>query len=513
MVSYVLPQKPLSVPECVLFRYEPRLSFRNLSICATNITLKSQFRDRLWNPDTCIINSKSAEIHKSPSENMFVIVYEDGESVDGRSYLRGGATSLFFLGMVWSNYRMKVKAPCRMDLKMFPFDHQECSLVFESYSYNKQEVELSWHSDPVTFINPVELPDFQLQDFTAVRQTLEYPNGLWDELRVTFTFSRRYGFYLFQVYFPTTLTVISSWVGFFLDARSVSARITLGVSSLLALTFQFGTVLKHLPRVSYIKCLDVWMIVCVSFIFFTLIELAIVCQLLQRQRERELGSQVCKRWLEMVRAKKRVAMNASAGGKTMQNGTVGAENKAAEAFRRMMRNRPRLSISPGVQPGTSRPAVVPQKTTPIADNSNNHETATTVDEEAGKKKKSDACAPAMSPPTTTTATVTTPSPVSSPPFTPSVTTPLSAGATVLGVMKGSEKDSLLPRSKPLLFRRLLISFRLYTIRLRERYKKWHLTAPVLDHICLFLFPAAFGVFNGIYWPVYFFGVRPEVGKI
>jgi hypothetical protein len=61
--------------------------------------------------------------------------------------------------------------------------------------------------------------------------------------------------------------VISSWVGFFFDVRSVSARITLGVSSLLALTFQFGNVLRHLPRVSYIKCLDVWMIFSVIFIF------------------------------------------------------------------------------------------------------------------------------------------------------------------------------------------------------------------------------------------------------
>lgn len=137
---------------------DPRLSFANLSICAKNITFKSSFRDRLWNPDTCIINSKSAEMHKSPSENTFVIVYEDG--------------------MVWSNYRMRVKAPCRMDLKMFPFDDQQCKLVFESYSYNIQEVQLSWHDHPITFLNPIDLPDFSLITTETRKVRLEYPNGL-----------------------------------------------------------------------------------------------------------------------------------------------------------------------------------------------------------------------------------------------------------------------------------------------------------------------------------------------
>lgn len=47
---------------------------------------------------------------------------------------------------------------------------------------------------------------------------------MYRRFQVKFTFTRRYGFYLFQSYFPTSLTVISSWVGFFFDVRSVSAR-------------------------------------------------------------------------------------------------------------------------------------------------------------------------------------------------------------------------------------------------------------------------------------------------
>ncbi|KAL3082110.1 hypothetical protein niasHT_031139 [Heterodera trifolii] len=270
---------------------DPRLSFKHLNVCTTNITLKSDFRARVWTPDTCIINSKGSSIHKSPSENTFVILYEHG--------------------LVWSNFRLNVKAPCKMDLKMFPFDSIACQLIFESYSFNTEEVRLVWHENPVTMMERVELPDFDLIGWATDHQRLEYPNGIWDRAQVKFTFARRYGFYLFQSYFPTSLTVISSWVGFFFDVRSVSARITLGVSSLLALTFQFGNVLRHLPRVSYIKCLDVWMIFSVIFIFMTLVELSIICQLNRWERERQIGSKVLGHWLNQIRKTRKQTGRAS----------------------------------------------------------------------------------------------------------------------------------------------------------------------------------------------------------
>jgi hypothetical protein len=55
----------------------------------------------------------------------------------------------------------------------------------------------------------VELPDFDLIGWSTDHQRLEYPNGIWDRAQVKFTFARRYGFYLFQSYFPTSLTVSS----------------------------------------------------------------------------------------------------------------------------------------------------------------------------------------------------------------------------------------------------------------------------------------------------------------
>lgn len=109
-------------------------------------------------------------------------------------------------------------------------------------------------------MKPIILPDFDLEGWTPENFTLPYPNGLWDRLRATFVFKRRYGFYILQAYIPTYLTIMVSWVSFCMDPKALPARTTVGVSSLLALTFQFGNILKNLPRVSYIKAMDVWML-------------------------------------------------------------------------------------------------------------------------------------------------------------------------------------------------------------------------------------------------------------
>ncbi|KAK6035281.1 hypothetical protein COOONC_27211 [Cooperia oncophora] len=214
-----------------------------------------------------------------------------------------------------------------LHFSFFPMDRVMCTTIFESYSFNVGKVRLHWkrQGQPVEFIDEVKLPDFHMTTFIHEKATFQYPAGVWDQLNIKLFFRRSYGFYILQIYLPTycmvrahgmsahkfTFQVLISWISFWLDRKSLPARVTLGVSSLMALTLQYSNVARSLPKVSvdnndcllevaefaetittiqpstmcrlackdyvsYVKGLDLFMFGCVGYIFLSIVELAVV---------------------------------------------------------------------------------------------------------------------------------------------------------------------------------------------------------------------------------------------
>lgn len=121
--------------------------------------------------------------------------------------------------------------------------------------------------------------------------------------------SRSYGYYMIQVYIPSFLIVCLSWVSFWLNIDAVPARISLGLLTVLTMTTQSSGARATLPRVSYIKAIDIWMATCLLFVFAALIEFSVVNVKTRVQQRKRLSlkeiplllhAKVCKLYLLFV---------------------------------------------------------------------------------------------------------------------------------------------------------------------------------------------------------------------
>ena len=114
-----------------------------------------------------------------------------------------------------------------------------------------------------------------------------FPLGSFSTIKATFSFQRRIGYYLIQAYFPSIFIVILSWIVFWMDKEDMGDRITLGITAILTIMFLLGSLNGNLPKVSYPKALDWYLLVSFSFVFLSLLECTIVFLFVSSAKQEE----------------------------------------------------------------------------------------------------------------------------------------------------------------------------------------------------------------------------------
>jgi len=75
---------------------------------------------------------------------------------------------------------------------------------------------------------------------------------------------------------PSILIVMLSWVSFWINHEATSARVALGITTVLTMTTISTGVRASLPRISYVKAIDIYLVTCFVFVFAALLEYAAV---------------------------------------------------------------------------------------------------------------------------------------------------------------------------------------------------------------------------------------------
>lgn len=81
---------------------------------------------------------------------------------------------------------------------------------------------------------------------------------------------------MIQTYIPSMLTVTISWFSFWISPDSPPARVGLGITTVLTMITISNSARAPLPKVSYTKAIDWFLLMCLVYVFGALMEYAIV---------------------------------------------------------------------------------------------------------------------------------------------------------------------------------------------------------------------------------------------
>ncbi|KAF3694096.1 Glycine receptor subunit alpha-4 Precursor [Channa argus] len=235
---------------------DPRLAYSEYP--DDSLDLDPSMLDSIWKPDLFFANEKGANFHEVTTDNKLLRIFQDGS--------------------VLYSIRLTLTLSCPMDLKNFPMDIQTCTMQLESFGYTMNDLIFEWLSEnPVQVADDLTLPQFVLKEEKDLGYcTKHYNTGKFTCIEVKFHLERQMGYYLIQMYIPSLLIVILSWVSFWINMDAAPARVGLGITTVLTMTTQSSGSRASLPKVSYVKAIDIWMAVCLLFVFAALLEYAAV---------------------------------------------------------------------------------------------------------------------------------------------------------------------------------------------------------------------------------------------
>uniref|UniRef100_A0A669EXU1 Gamma-aminobutyric acid type A receptor subunit beta2 n=1 Tax=Oreochromis niloticus TaxID=8128 RepID=A0A669EXU1_ORENI len=130
-------------------------------------------------------------------------------------------------GTVLYGLRITTTAACMMDLRRYPLDEQNCTLEIESYGYTTDDIEFYWRGgdNAVTGVDKIELPQFSIVDHKLISKNVVFSTGITTVL---------------------TMTTINTHLR------------------------------ETLPKIPYVKAIDMYLMGCFVFVFLALLEYALV---------------------------------------------------------------------------------------------------------------------------------------------------------------------------------------------------------------------------------------------
>ena len=155
--------------------------------------------------------------------------------------------------------------------QFFPFDKQNCTLIFSSWTLDAAQIDYYPHSDSVYMESYVENEEWRLISFETYRHETKYeccPNP-YVLLHSHLVIQRKPLYYLINLVIPTAIITLVAVAGFFMPASSTGERmekVNLGITTLLAMSILLLMVSDQMPTTSDFVPLIGWIFILITYV-------------------------------------------------------------------------------------------------------------------------------------------------------------------------------------------------------------------------------------------------------
>ncbi|XP_049269980.1 gamma-aminobutyric acid receptor subunit delta-like [Rhipicephalus sanguineus] len=248
-----------------------RISHPYALLPAGDNVLERHYIGHVFVPDTFI--DEAVNVHLVPSMEKLEYTYT------AEDYRNDVDRKQCFFAMTT---KLNTTVTCLMTFSYFPMDTQTCYLTLRSYSYPKHILRYLWNRDNLT----IEKDRFRVPEYNVTISKIAYePTGGNEDttgeerarLRLRFQFRRQIERHLVDTFVPTAFLVVLSWLSFWLGTKNTQPRVALCAVVLVATLQHLTAARNSLPPSRTWTGLDIWTILCLGFVFTSIVEVTFVC--------------------------------------------------------------------------------------------------------------------------------------------------------------------------------------------------------------------------------------------